>query len=224
MARRDRNLITPQLLLRAYTLGLFPMADSAEDPDLFWVDPEQRAVFPLDAFRVSRSLAKTIRSDRFEVAVDIDFDAVIAACAAPAPDREKTWINREIRRLYRELFDMGFVHTVECRRDGRLVGGLYGVAIRGAFFGESMFHLESDASKVALAHLVARLRTGGFHLLDTQFMTRHLASLGALEIPRAAYHQALESALTVTADFYVWAPDARIDGARALAALKPASD
>jgi leucyl/phenylalanyl-tRNA--protein transferase len=224
MARRDRNRITPELLLRAYTVGLFPMAESAEDPELFWVDPEQRAVFPLDAFRVSRSLAKTIRSDRFEVAVDLDFDAVIEACAAPAPDREKTWINREIRRLYRELFDMGFVHTVECRHAGRLVGGLYGVSIRGAFFGESMFHLERDASKVALAHLVARLRAGGFQLLDTQFMTRHLASLGAREIARAAYRQALESALTATADFYVWPPDAQIDGARALAALRSGTD
>ena len=224
MARRNRNLITPDILLRAYTVGLFPMAESAADPDLFWVDPEQRAVFPLDAFRVSRSLAKTIRSDRFEVAIDVDFDAVIEACAAPGPEREKTWINGEIRRLYRELFDMGFVHTVECRQAGRLVGGLYGVAIRGAFFGESMFHIERDASKVALAHLVARLRAGGFHLLDTQFITRHLASLGALEIPRPAYRRALESALTVVADFYVWPPDARIDGARALAALLPASD
>jgi len=212
--------ITPQLLLRAYSIGMFPMAESATDPNLFWVDPEQRAVFPLDAFRVSHSLAKTIRSDRFEVSVDVDFDAIIDACAAPAPDREKTWINREIRRLYRELFDMGFVHTIECRRAGRLVGGLYGVALRGAFFGESMFHLETDASKVALAHLVARLRAGGFSLLDTQFMTTHLASLGAIEISRAVYHQALEQALTVVADFYVWPPDQPVTGAQTLAALR----
>jgi len=220
MARRHTQTITPQLLLRAYSVGLFPMAESATDPNLFWVDPEQRAVFPLDAFRVSHSLAKTIRSDRFEVSVDVDFDAIIDACAAPAPDREKTWINREIRRLYRELFDMGFVHTVECRRAGVLVGGLYGVAIRGAFFGESMFHVERDASKVALAHLVARLRAGGFRLLDTQFMTRHLASLGAVEIARDAYHRALEAALTLNADFYVWPTDAPVGGSQALAALR----
>lgn len=211
--------ITPQLLLRAYSIGLFPMAESAEDDQLFWVDPEKRAIFPLDTFIVSRSLAKTVRSDRFEVAVDSDFDAVIDACAASGPDREKTWINGEIRRLYRELFDMGFAHTVECRREGRLVGGLYGVALRGAFFGESMFHRERDASKVALAHLVGRLRAGGFQLLDTQFMTTHLASLGAIEISRDAYHRALEEALHVAADYYVWNPDDRVSGRQALAAL-----
>jgi leucyl/phenylalanyl-tRNA---protein transferase len=211
--------VTPQLLLRAYSIGLFPMAEDAEDDQLFWVDPEKRAVFPLDSFVVSRSLAKTVRSDRFETKVDVDFDAVIDACAASAPEREKTWINSDIRRLYRELFDMGFVHTVECRRDGQLVGGLYGVALRGAFFGESMFHRERDASKVALTHLVARLRTGGFQLLDTQFMTSHLASLGAIEISRETYHRALEQALVVHANFYAWEPDAHITGRQALAAL-----
>ncbi|PPD44139.1 MAG: leucyl/phenylalanyl-tRNA--protein transferase [Methylocystis sp.] len=211
--------ITPQLLLRAYSIGLFPMAENAEDDQLFWVDPDKRAIFPLDTFIVSRSLAKVVRSDRFEVMVDRDFDAVIDACAAPAPDREKTWINTEIRRLYRELFDTGFAHTVECWRDGRLVGGLYGVALRGAFFGESMFHRERDASKVALAHLVARLRAGGFQLLDTQFMTTHLASLGAIEISRDAYHRALEEALGVAADYHVWKPGERVSGRDALAAL-----
>jgi leucyl/phenylalanyl-tRNA--protein transferase len=213
--------ITPHLLLRAYSIGLFPMAEDAEDDDLFWVDPEKRAVFPLDRFLVSRSLAKTVRSDRFDVRIDVDFDAVIDSCAAAAPDREKTWINGEIRRLYRELFDMGFVHTVECRRDGELVGGLYGVALRGAFFGESMFHRERDASKVALTHLVARLRTGGFHLLDTQFMTSHLASLGAIEISRETYHRALEQALGVHADFHAsGGPDVCVTGRQALAALE----
>jgi leucyl/phenylalanyl-tRNA---protein transferase len=212
--------ITPHLLLRAYSIGLFPMAESAEDDQLFWVDPEKRAIFPLDTFIVSRSLAKTVRSDRFEVVVDRDFDAVIDACAAPAPDREKTWINSEIRRLYRELFDMGFAHTVECWREGQLVGGLYGVALRGAFFGESMFHRERDASKVALAHLVARLRAGGFQLLDTQFMTSHLASLGAIEISREAYHRALEEALCVVAKFDVWKPEEKVSGRQALAALE----
>jgi leucyl/phenylalanyl-tRNA---protein transferase len=212
--------ITPHLLLRAYSIGLFPMAESAEDDQLFWVDPEKRAIFPLDTLIVSRSLAKTVRSDRFEVVVDQDFDAVIDACAAPAPDREKTWINAEIRRLYRELFDMGFAHTVECRRDGELVGGLYGVALRGAFFGESMFHRERDASKVALTHLIARLRTGGFQLLDTQFMTSHLASLGAIEISREAYHRSLEEALVVHANFYAWEPGVRISGRQALEAIE----
>lgn len=220
MSRREQRTITPHHVLRAYSVGLFPMAESAEDKELFWVDPEQRAIFPLDDFSVSHSLAKTIRRDRFEVTVDQDFDAVIAHCAEPAKDRENTWINEEIRRLYRELFDMGFVHTIECRRAGRLVGGLYGVALRGAFFGESMFHFETDASKVALAHLVARLRTGGFSLLDTQFMTTHLASLGAIEISRAVYHQALEQALTIVADFYVWPPDQPVTGAQTLAALR----
>jgi len=214
------SAITPHLLLRAYSIGLFPMAESADDDQLFWVDPEKRAIFPLDTFGVSRSLARKVRSDCFEVSVDRDFDAVIDACAAPSPDREKTWINAEIRRLYRELFDMGFAHTVECRREGKLVGGLYGVSLRGAFFGESMFHRERDASKVALTHLIARLRAGGFQLLDTQFMTTHLASLGAIEISRMAYHQALEEALTVVANYYVWPPDQRIAGAQALATLE----
>jgi len=211
--------IDARLLLRAYSIGLFPMAETADDDQLFWVDPEIRAVFPLDAFNVSRSLAKTLRADRFEVIVDEDFDAVVDACAAPAPGRENTWINRDIRRLYRELFDMGFVHTVECRLDGRLVGGLYGVALRSAFFGESMFHRETDASKVALAHLVARLSAGGFTLLDTQFMTTHLASLGAIDIPREDYHQRLERALERPADFLVWPKERRVGGAQALEAI-----
>jgi leucyl/phenylalanyl-tRNA--protein transferase len=213
--------ITPQILLRAYSIGLFPMAESAEEEQLFWVDPQERAIFPLDAFKVSRSLAKTIRSDHFEVRVDTDFDAVIEACAASAPKRENTWINTEIKRLYRELFDMGFAHTVECWREGRLVGGLYGVSMRAAFFGESMFHRETDASKVALAHLVARLVKGGFRLLDTQFMTTHLASLGAVEIGRDAYHGLLEEALTVPARFAAWPDDAPVPGREIVAILRP---
>ena len=220
MSRRELRTITPHHVLSAYSLGLFPMAESAGDKELFWVDPDQRAIFPLDAFVVSRSLAKTVRSDRYDVTIDRDFDAVIASCAMPAPDREKTWINSEINRLYRELFDMGFVHTVECRRNGRLVGGLYGVAMGAAFFGESMFHFERDASKVALTHLVARLRAGGFSLLDTQFMTPHLASLGAIEITRAAYHESLQRALTTRANFYVWSPKQMIGGCQALEALR----
>lgn len=220
MSRLDAPYaITPHLLLRAYSIGLFPMAESAEDDQLYWVDPERRAIFPLDTFIVSRSLSKTVRADRFDVSVDQDFDAVIAACAAPAADREKTWINDDIRRLYRELFDLGFAHTVECRRDGELVGGLYGVSLRGAFFGESMFHRERDASKVALTHLVARLKTGGYQLLDTQFITPHLASLGAIEISREAYHRALEAALSAQPDFHAWVKARHISGAQALAAL-----
>ena len=208
------------MLLRAYSIGLFPMAEDADDEQLFWVDPEQRAIFPLEAFKVSRSLAKTIRSDGFEIRVDHDFGAVIDACAAPAADRESTWINKDIRRLYGELFDMGFVHTVECWREGQLVGGLYGVALRAAFFGESMFHHETDASKVALAHLIARLRHGGFQLLDTQFMTEHLASLGAVEITRDDYHAKLADALERTADFLAWPKEPSVSGATALETLR----
>jgi leucyl/phenylalanyl-tRNA--protein transferase len=168
---RDQFEITSDILLRAYSIGLFPMAESADDPNLFWVDPEVRGIFPLDGLIISKSLAKTIRSDVFEIRVDHDFDAVIDGCAAAYEDREKTWINARIRRLYRQLFDAGRVHTVETWRDGELVGGLYGVHLGGAFFGESMFHRKTDASKVALVHLAARLARGGFSLLDAQFVT-----------------------------------------------------
>jgi leucyl/phenylalanyl-tRNA--protein transferase len=212
--------ITPQILLRAYSIGMFPMAESADDEELFWVEPRERAVFPLNGFVVSRSLAKTVRRDVFEVRIDHDFDAVIDACAAPAPGRASTWINGEIRRLYRALFNLGAVHTVECWREGRLVGGLYGVALGAAFFGESMFHRETDASKVALTHLVARLRAGGFRLLDTQFMTSHLASLGAREISRKEYRRLLRDAMAPpAANFLAWPASQRVSGAKALEAL-----
>ena len=212
--------ITPQMLLRAYALGIFPMAESAEDEEIFWVEPRERAIFPLDSFHVSRSLAKTVRQDRFEVVADGDFDAVLELCAAPAPTREKTWINAQIRKLYRALFDLGVAHTIECWRDGELVGGLYGVALGAAFFGESMFHRERDASKVALAHLVARLRAGGFRLLDTQFMTDHLASLGAKEVSRVVYRKLLVGAIEPPGgEFWVWPKSCRIRGEEALAAL-----
>jgi len=211
--------ITPELLLRAYSVGMFPMAENADDPSLFWVEPKMRGVFPLDGLIVGRRLARTVRSDRFEVGVDRDFEAVIEGCAAVAPDRSGTWINGRIRRLYRALFDLGHAHTVECRQDGALVGGLYGVAIGGAFFGESMFHRASDASKVALVHLVARLRTGGFRLLDTQFLTPHLAQLGAIEVTRENYRSLLENALGRPADFYVWPKDMEVSGRTALAQL-----
>ena len=216
---RDRSEITPDILLRAYSIGLFPMAESADDPSLFWVDPEERGIFPLDELVVSRSLAKTVRSDRFEVRIDTAYDAVLDGCAAAAPGRDGTWINARIRQLYHALFERGQVHTVEAYADGILVGGLYGVAIGAAFFGESMFHRERDASKVALVHLVARLRVGGYRLLDTQFVTEHLATLGAIAIPKEAYHLLLADAVPRTADFWTWPRGENISGARALDAL-----
>jgi leucyl/phenylalanyl-tRNA--protein transferase len=195
------DLITPSLLLRAYACGIFPMADSADDPTLFWVEPRLRGVLPLDAFHVPRRLARTARSGRFEIRTDSDFDGVIAGCAAARPGRRLTWINAPIRRLYRELFRMGHAHTVETWREGSLVGGLYGVKLGAAFFGESMFSVERDASKVALVHLVERLRRGGFKLLDAQFMTAHLAQFGAIEVPREDYLKLLAEAVTSDAEF-----------------------
>ena len=221
MARtRDRTEITPEILLRAYSIGLFPMAETAEDPSLFWVDPEERGIFPLDGFILSRSLAKTIRSDRFEIRIDTAYDAVIDGCAAAAPGREGTWINGRIRELYRGLFERGRVHTVEAWAGDRLVGGLYGVKIGAAFFGESMFHLERDASKVALAHLFARLRKGGFRLLDTQFVTSHLASLGAIAVPKEAYHLLLADAVLRQANFWAWPKGEIVTGTQVIEALK----
>ena len=193
---RDQFEITTDILLRAYSIGLFPMAESATDENLFWVDPEARGIFPLDGLIISKSLAKTIRSDRFEIKVDCDFDAVIDACAASYEGRDKTWINMRIRRLYRQLFDIGHVHTVESWAGGALAGGLYGVHLGAAFFGESMFHRKTDASKVALVHLAARLAKGGFRLLDTQFVTPHLASLGAVEVSKKAYRRRLADAVS----------------------------
>jgi leucyl/phenylalanyl-tRNA--protein transferase len=211
--------ITPDILLKAYAAGIFPMAEDADDPSLFWVEPRERGIIPLDGFHVSKRLARTVRSDVFEVHVDRDFDRVIAGCAAPAADREKTWISRRIRELYGELFDAGYCHTLEVYRDGRLVGGLYGVRLNGAFFGESMFHTERDASKVALVHLVARLRRGRFSLLDTQFVTSHLAQFGAIEVPRRAYKQMLRNAMEHGADWNVWPRDRIISGEEVLAAI-----
>jgi leucyl/phenylalanyl-tRNA--protein transferase len=220
MARARLNLrVTPQVVLRAYSLGLFPMSESADDDELFWVDPEKRGVFPLDGILVSRSLAKVVRSDRYEIRADGDFDAVIAACAGARADGGGTWINGEIRRLYRALFDLGHAHTVEARDDkGALVGGLYGVSLGAAFFGESMFHRARDASKVALVHLAARLNAGGFRLLDTQFVTPHLASLGAVEISRAQYKVLLDDAIAHHGDFDAL-PRGGVSGGEALAEL-----
>jgi leucyl/phenylalanyl-tRNA--protein transferase len=193
--------LTPDLLLRAYTIGLFPMAETAEDPELFWVDPERRGVIPLDTFHVPRSLRKTLKREPFLIQVDSDFFGVLDGCAEITDKRRATWINSEIVRLYGDLHRRGFAHSVECWREGRLVGGLYGVALGGAFFGESMFSRETDASKVALVHLVARLKRGGFALLDTQFVTRHLERFGAIEISRDIYRKHLTDALKHRASF-----------------------
>lgn len=216
---RDQFEITTDILLRAYSIGLFPMAESAKDRNLFWVDPERRGIFPLDGLLVSKSLAKAVRSGRFEVKIDKDFDAVIEACAAACKGREKTWINARIKRLYRQLFDIGRVHTVECWADGVLAGGLYGVHLGAAFFGESMFHRKTDASKVALVHLAARLSKGDFRLLDTQFVTPHLASLGAIEVPKQAYRRRLADALAHEGNFWSWPRGVTVSGQEALAAL-----
>ena len=189
-------------LIECYRRGVFPMADARDDESLFLVDPPQRGIIPLETFRPARRLARTLRSGKMEVSVDTDFQAVIEACAAPRPGRTETWINHTIQDLCLELFQRGQAHCVEVRQaGGGLVGGLYGVALGGAFFGESMFSTATDASKIALAHLVARLRAGGFTLLDTQFLTAHLQSLGAVEISRAEYHRRLRSALLVKAVF-----------------------
>jgi leucyl/phenylalanyl-tRNA---protein transferase len=205
--------LTADILLRAYSIGVFPMAESREAKELFWVEPHERGVFPLDGLVVSRSLAKAVRSDRFRVVADSAFESVVRACA----EREKTWINDEIVRLYRDLFEAGHAHSVEAYDGATLVGGLYGVSLRGAFFGESMFHRARDASKVALVHLFARLRVGGFRLLDTQFLNEHLASLGAIEISREAFRLRLAVALQGEANFAAWPAPAPMSGARALA-------
>ena len=204
--------LTADILLRAYSIGVFPLAESREAKELFWVEPHERGVFPLDGLVVSRSLAKAVRSDRFRVVADRDFRGVMRACA----ERDNTWINDEILRLYGELFDGGRAHSVEVYEGGALVGGLYGVSLRGAFFGESMFHRARDASKVALVHLVARLRAGGFRLLDTQFLTDHLARLGAVAMSREAFRRLLAEAMAIEANFGAWPAAMAMSGARAL--------
>ena len=208
--------ITPEVLLRAYACGIFPMAESADDPNLFWVEPELRGVIPLDGFRIASRLARTVRSDAFTVTVDRAFKAVIAGCAAPQVGRNDTWINQRIRDLYVGLHGIGHAHSVEVWKDDDLVGGLYGVNLGRAFFGESMFHRARDASKVALVHLVARLIAGGFELLDTQYVTEHLKSFGAVEIPRRRYTTLLDHALKGEADFYKLPAEPPLEGQRAL--------
>ncbi len=205
--------ITPDLLIRAYAQGYFPMAEAADSDELFWFDPPWRGILPLDRFHVPRSLRKVVLQGRFEVRYDTDFDAVILACGEPTPDRPKTWINRKIRQLYSTLAATGHAHSVECWREGRLVGGLYGVALRGAFFGESMFSRETDASKVALVHLVAQLIWGGFTLLDTQFTTEHLRRFGGLEIAKSEYKARLAHAMQHTGQ---WRPDQDDQAVKAL--------
>lgn len=204
--------LTADLLLRAYSIGVFPMAESRDSKSLFWVEPTERGIFPLDGLIVSRSLAKTVRSDRFRVVADRDFRSVMLACS----ERDKTWINDEILRLYGDLFAIGHAHSIEAYENEKLVGGLYGVCLGGAFFGESMFHRARDASKVALVHLVARLRMGGFRLLDTQFLTEHLASLGAIAASRESFRRLLSPAVQVDADFGFWPPAEPMSGAFAL--------
>ncbi|WP_119269104.1 leucyl/phenylalanyl-tRNA--protein transferase [Taklimakanibacter deserti] len=201
------STITPQILLKAYAAGIFPMAESAEDNALYWVEPEERGIFPLDGLHISHSLRKRVRQRRFDIRIDTAFQDVIAACAEKKHDRKTTWINQRIKSLYGQLFKMGCCHSVECWRDERLVGGLYGVRIGAAFFGESMFSRETDASKVALVHLVARLKAGGFHLLDAQFTTPHLESMGARTISRVDYHALLERAIDQDAEFFKFAGD-----------------
>jgi leucyl/phenylalanyl-tRNA--protein transferase len=201
------------VLLRAYAIGIFPMAENADDPSIHWVEPRIRGIIPLDAIHVSKSLAKTIRSNRFKVRVDHDFDGVISGCATRPGD---TWINSRIKSLYGALFEGGFVHTVEVYQDQHLVGGLYGVSIGAAFFGESMFHRVTDASKIALVHLAARLIHGQYELLDTQFLTPHLATLGGIEIPRDDYQTRLVNAVLGRGDFTALDPQAHADGVHIL--------
>ena len=203
MANRANGLveITPEVLLKAYACGIFPMAEAADDPTLYWIEPEQRGVIPLHGFHISKRLARTVRTTQFSVVVNRDFDAVIDGCAEPQTGRSRTWINERIRTLYRRLYEHGHCHTVEVYDGELLVGGLYGVSLGAVFFGESMFHRTRDASKIALVHLVARLKAGSYQLLDTQFITGHLATFGAYEVPRRQYQKMLEVALTGDARF-----------------------
>ncbi len=201
------STITPQILLRAYSAGIFPMAESAEDNALYWVEPDERGVIPLDRLKVSASLRKAVRRQAFTVKIDSDFSNVIQACAARTAERKSTWINKRIVALYTQLHKMGCCHSVECWQGDKLVGGLYGVRIGAVFFGESMFSRQTDASKVALVHLVARLNAGGFKLLDAQFVNPHLERLGAISLPKADYHRVMEPLLGMDADFFAFRDD-----------------
>ena len=221
MANRENTLIdiTPEVLLKAYACGIFPMAESADDPALYWIEPDMRGIIPLEGFHLSARLKRTVRTTPFTVWVDRDFDAVIDGCAEAKPDRARTWINDRIRKIYRSLFEHGHCHSVEVYDGDALVGGLYGVSLGRAFFGESMFHHARDASKIALVHLVARLRAGGYRLLDTQYVTDHLKTFGAVEVGKKRYHRLLEDALVGEADFGALATDRPVSGAEVLALL-----
>jgi leucyl/phenylalanyl-tRNA--protein transferase len=221
MANRESAFIeiTPEVLLKAYACGIFPMAEGADDPALYWIEPEQRGIIPLDRFHLPSRLARTVRSDRFTITVNRNFDAVIEGCAAPQTGRQRTWINSRIHILYRKLYERRHCHSIEVYEEDRLVGGLYGVTLGRAFFGESMFHTVRDASKVALVHLVARLKAGGFKLLDTQFVTDHLRIFGAIEVPQRQYHKLLEAALTGEGDFSALGSKRPVSGNEALAQL-----
>ena len=204
MTRSDdagKRGLTPQILLRAYAAGIFPMADDADDPEIFWVQPEMRGVLPLEAFHIPKSLAKKVRQAPFDIRINTAFRQVIGACAETTTDRERTWINRTIRELYCQLHGMGHAHSVEAWDDDQLVGGLYGVTLGRAFFGESMFSRKTDASKICLVHLVERLKDRGFILLDTQFTTEHLKRFGAIDVPHDEYEDMLADALAGEAEF-----------------------
>ena len=222
MANRENTVIeiTPEVLLKAYACGIFPMAESAEDPALYWIEPEQRGIIPLTGFHVPARLARTVRTTPYTVAINRDFDAIIEGCAEPKDDRDRTWINSRIRKIYRGLFDLGHCHTVEVYDGNALIGGLYGVSLGRAFFGESMFHRVRDASKIALVHLIARLRAGGFRLCDTQYVTDHLQTFGAVDVPRNRYHRLLDDALVGEGDFAALPLDRPVSGEEALAILK----
>lgn len=216
--------ITPELLLSAYMQGIFPMAESADSDDVFWVDPDERGIFPLEQFHVPKKLAKKIKSEPFEVRINTAFREVMLKCAEPTDniDRQNTWINKTILTRYNELHEMGYAHSIECWQDKELVGGLYGVSLNGAFCGESMFHTITDASKIALVYLVARLKVGGYKLLDTQFITDHLSQFGAIEISRKEYRARLKEALLVEdCDFYSMSED--VDGATILQSVTQTS-
>jgi leucyl/phenylalanyl-tRNA---protein transferase len=222
MANRENSLndITPEVLLKAYACGIFPMAESADDPALYWIEPDMRGIIPLEGFHLPARLARTVRTTHFTVWVNRDFDAVVDGCAEAKPDRARTWINDRIRKIYRGLFEHDHCHSVEVYDGDTLVGGLYGVSLGRAFFGESMFHRARDASKIALVHLIARLRAGGYRLLDTQYVTDHLKSFGAVEVAKRRYHRLLEDALVGEADFAALPFDRPVSGEQALAQLR----
>lgn len=218
---RPLDKFTAEHLIKAYALGIFPMAESADAQSLFWVDPEYRGILPLDGFHIPARLARTVRQDTFDVHVDLDFPGMMRACAKTRNQRPSTWINDEIITLYTELHERGLAHSVECWRDGHLMGGLYGVVLGGAFFGESMVSFERDASKVALVHLLARLKQGSFKLFDTQFVTDHLRQFGVIEIKKERYHKMLEKALTTPANFF--ALPRQVSGQRVLQSINHTS-